>query len=499
MSDILSRRVEDSQTHDYSDFREIESQKESQGHVMIVDDDIDMQMFIRKVLMTDGHQVTVCASAMEALKLLDPSQEPELEVDLVLSDINMPVMDGLSFVKAVKDVRPEIPLIMLTAYGSIENAVEAMRRGAYDYITKPFKIADIRATVQRTLNHKRLEQENTILRREVRRAWSLGDMIGKSPQMQSVFDLVRRVARGTSNVLILGESGSGKEMVARAIHNDGPRAKKPFVALNCAAIPEQLLESELFGHAKGSFTGAIAQKRGLFEEANGGTIFLDEIADMDIALQAKLLRVIQERKIRPVGQNTFKNIDVRIIAATHKDLRSLIAKGQFREDLYYRLSVIPIQIPPLRDRTEDIPLFADYFVKKFAAANGSRVTGFTKAGMSQLLSHPWEGNVRQLENAIERAVILCDDILIDETHLSFLQQPNVSPMMMMDSSAMPAIAMETSDPAAASVLNIREMEKRCLKAALQKAGGKKEKAAQILGISRKTLYRKEKEYGLSTT
>jgi len=473
----------------------IDTTKQTTGHILVVDDDTNMQMFLKKFLSAEGHLVTTCSSAAEALTFIEPNSHiveasSESDIDLILTDVNMPEMNGHSLLKSVKESRPEIPVIMITAFGTIESAVDAMRRGAHDYVTKPFKLADIRATINRTLNYRKLEKENSILRKEVKRSWTLGDMIGKSQQMQSVFDVIKRVSKVTANVLILGESGTGKEMVARAIHNDGPRAKKPFVAINCAAIPENLLESELFGHAKGSFTGAINQKRGLFEEADGGTIFLDEIADMDFSLQAKLLRVIQERKVRPVGQNTFKSIDVRIIAATHKDLKSSIAEGLFREDLFYRLSVIPILIPPLRERAEDIPMFADYFLKKYAAANGSPVTGFTKAAMSRLICLPWEGNVRQLENTIERAVILCDDALIDESHISFLQV--VSPELEKNG----VVKTTSAEPDMSGSLTLNEMEKRCLELALKKAGGKKEKAAQILGISRKTLYRKEREYGL---
>jgi len=456
--------------------------KKLTGHVLVVDDDAEMQLILRRLLTSEGHRVTTCSSGVEAQKFLSQPISSENDFDLVLSDINMPEMNGLDFIKYVKETRIDMPIVMITAFGSIESAVEAMKGGAYDYLTKPLKGEDLFATVNRTLNFRNLEKENIFLRKEVKQSWSLGDMIGKSPQMQAIFDLVRRVSQVTANVLILGESGTGKEMVARAIHNEGVRSHRPFVAINCAAIPEDLLESELFGHAKGSFTGAIAQKRGLLEEADGGTIFLDEIGDMDMSLQAKLLRVIQERKIRPVGQNTYRDIDVRIIAATHRDLKSEIAKGRFREDLYFRLSVIPIIIPPLRERTEDIPLFAEHFLKKYALANNSKANSFSKQAMAKLLSLPWEGNVRQLENTVERAVILCDGQLIDENHISFMQATQRE---------------ESFDIQNMGVLTFKEMEKRCLEQALQKAGGKKEKAAQFLGISRKTLYRKEKEFGLT--
>lgn len=455
------------------------------ARILVVDDDEDMQTLLDKILSKDGHQVTICSSAIKALSILgigEAASGTHLadNFDLILSDINMPLMDGIKFVEAVKDVHKDLPIIMITAYGSIESAVAAMRKGAYDYLTKPLKIDDLRATIKRTLEFRNLEQENILLRKEMKKVWSIGDMIGKSQSMQLVFDLVRRVSQVNSNVLILGESGTGKEMVARAIHNEGVRAGKPFVAINCAAIPENLLESELFGHAKGSFTGAIAQKRGLFEEANGGTIFLDEIGEMDGSLQAKLLRVIQERKVKPVGQNTMKSVDVRIIAATHRNLKEAIRQKKFREDLYYRLSVIPIGLPPLRERTGDIPLFVEHFLRKYSIANNSPARSISKVAMAKLMSQPWEGNVRQLENVIERAVILCDDSTVDVRHISFLDAPISKP--------------NGTEAVESDTLSLREMEKRLLIQALKKAEGKKERAAKMLGISRKTFYRKEKEY-----
>jgi two-component system response regulator HydG len=334
--------------------------------------------------------------------------------------------------------------------------------------------------VERAKEKQRLIRDNKALREEVQKSWSLGSIVGKSPGMKAVFDLVTRVSQVTSNVLVMGESGTGKELVARAIHEGGPRAKKPFIAINCSAIPEALLESELFGHAKGSFTGAIQKKLGLFEEAEGGTLFLDEIGDMNVQLQAKLLRVIQERKLRAVGDNQVTDIDVRIIAATHKDMKAAMKEGRFREDLFYRLSVIPIVIPPLRDRREDIPLLAEHFLKKFVAANNIKMSGFTKEAMSLLMSMRWEGNVRELENLIERAVVL-------------------SPGPMIQASDFPAVHVDLSEDAFVQSTTdfpaLEQLEKRYIRAVLDKTGGRKDQAAQILGISRRTLYRKEREYG----
>jgi DNA-binding NtrC family response regulator len=453
------------------------------GRILIVDDDEDILVFLRSYLGSIGYEVITCLSGAAALNLFEDSTT---EFDLILADVNMPKMTGHVLLTELKKIRPEIPVIMISAYGNIESAVEAMKIGAHDYLRKPLKEAEIGATIGRALSYRDLVKENQQLRKAALKSTSLGEMIGKSVQMQQVFDLVRRVSKVTANVLILGESGTGKEMVARAIHFESSRAKKPFVAINCAAIPEQLLESELFGHAKGAFTGAIAQKLGLFEEADGGTIFLDEIADMNVGLQTKLLRVIQEKKVRPVGQNILKAIDVRIIAATHKNLKKSITAGTFREDLYYRLSVVPIHIAPLRDRPEEIPVFADHFLKKFSARHGQKISGFTKSAMAILMEMPWEGNVRQLENTIERAVILCDEANIDESHINFLQA----------TSGDKELGLSEDGENFPKTLQLCEIEKICVTNALKRAGGKKDKAASLLGISRKTLYRKEKEFGL---
>ena len=322
------------------------------GNVVVIDDEQEMRSLLEDFLVGEGYHVHPFASAVDALKALSPGgplgAETELgDIDALISDIKMPQMDGLELTAQLRQVRPEIPIILMTAFGSVETAIEAMRRGAFHYVVKPLKLAEMGVNVERAVEHRKLQRDNSALRQEVKRSWSMGTLIGKSAGMKSVFDLVSRVSQVTANVLITGESGTGKEMVARAIHESGPRAQKPFVAINCTAIPETLLESELFGHAKGSFTGAIQQKRGLFEEAAGGTLFLDEIGDMNVLLQSKLLRVIQEKKVRAVGENIARDVDVRIIAATHKDLKAAIKDGRFREDLFYRLSVIPIVIPPL--------------------------------------------------------------------------------------------------------------------------------------------------------
>lgn len=462
--------------------------KAKKGHLVVVDDDKEMRGLLRDFLTKDGYLVTSFPSAVEALRALRPGGplEPEKgeEVDVIISDIQMAQMDGMEFLKAIKAERPGIPLILATAFGSVDSAIEAMKNGAYHYIVKPFKLAELSIMVAHAMDRRNLTLENQILRKEMKKTWGIADMLGKSAPMKAVFDLITRVSGSTANVLVTGESGTGKEMVARAIHSLGPRASKPFVAINCTAIPETLLESELFGHAKGSFTGAIGKKKGLIEEANGGTLFLDEIGDMSPPLQAKLLRVIQERKIRPVGDNTSYDVDVRIIAATHKDLKAAIREGRFREDLYYRLSVIPVAIPPLRERTEDIPLLAEHFLRKYAAANGQgKIEGFTKAAMAKLMTLRWEGNVRELENIVERAIVLCPSNFIDVGDIPDPESASPEALVGQVSGDFPSLA---------------ELEKRYIKLVLQKSSGRKDKAAEMLGINRRTLYRKEREYGWVT-
>jgi DNA-binding NtrC family response regulator len=462
------------------------SDKSMNGRIVIVDDDGEMRALLGDFLSKQGYEITPFKLATEALAALSPKGElargtERGDLDLILSDIKMPEMDGLEFTSRIQGLRPEVPVILMTAFGSIETAIEAMKRGAYHYIVKPFKLAEIDVSVKRACEHRALQRENVVLRQELKQNWALGGVIGKSPGMRSVFDLVQRVSQATANVLITGESGTGKEMIARAIHENGARAKKPFIAINCTAIPDTLLESELFGHAKGSFTGAIQRKRGLFEEASGGTLFLDEIGDLDVTLQAKLLRVIQEKKVRAVGENVARDVDVRLLAATHKDLKTAMKEGRFREDLFYRLSVIPIVIPPLRERKEDIPLLADYFLKKYSAANGAKVTSFTKKAIAKLMGLRWEGNVRELENVIERAIVLSPGPYIDDTDIP---------------SGTEVSAEEFFSGATSDYPTIEQLEKRYIQLILEKTAGRKDKAAQILGMNRRTLYRKEREYGL---
>ncbi|MCX7977565.1 MAG: sigma-54 dependent transcriptional regulator [Bdellovibrionaceae bacterium] len=451
------------------------------SHIVVVDDDKEMGAVLSDYLKSSGHTVHTFTSAQTALESLEKGVEFPIEsVNLIITDLRMPGMDGLSFLERCRQMFPDIPVILVTAFGSIDSAIEATRRGAFHYITKPFKLSEIGLNIDRALEFREIARQNKVLRKEARSSHSFAGIIGKSAPMQAVFDLIQRVSPSTANVLIQGESGTGKELVARAIHQLGPRAKRPFVAINCTAIPDTLLESELFGHAKGSFTGAIQRKAGLFEEANGGTLFLDEIGDMDMGLQAKLLRVIQEKRIRAVGDNQDRPVDVRLIAATHKDLKSAIREGRFREDLYYRLSVIPILIPPLRHRPEDIPFLAHHFLEKYSALNGAKVTGFSREAMNVLVSLPWEGNVRELENVIERAVVLCRGSQIEVSDLPKGDRTTVESLFGQMSEELPTLY---------------DFEKRYIRFVLDKTGGRKERAANILGINRRTLYRKEREYG----
>ena len=452
-------------------------------NIVVIDDDREMRALLKDFFSGQGFAITEFPTAKEALARFESPATDLDGIHLIISDINMPGMSGLEFAERFRRINAKIPVILITAFGSIETAIDAIRKGAFDYVVKPFKLDELSVTVNRALEFGQLRRENKVLRDEIRQSHSFAGILGKSPSMQEVFDLIKRVAPANANVLIAGESGTGKERVARAIHDLGPRAKKPFVAINCTAIPDTLLESELFGHAKGSFTGAVQRKRGLFEEAEGGTIFLDEIGDMDLSLQAKLLRVIQEKKVRAVGENVDRPIDVRILAATHKDLKQAIKNATFREDLYYRLSVIPIVIPPLRHRKEDIPLLADFFLKKYAAENGAKVQGFSKAAVARMMDLPWEGNVRELENLIERCVVLAKGEMIEEGDLP------TGPVADTES---------VFAGASSQLITLEELEKRYMRFVLEKTGGKKEKAAQILGVNRRTLYRKEREYGWAT-
>jgi DNA-binding NtrC family response regulator len=375
-------------------------------------------------------------------------------------------------------MRPETPVVLMTAFGSIDSVIESMRAGAFDYITKPFEAESVMITIDRAIEHRALEEENRRLRRAVDQTSAFGDLIGASPAMREIFALIRKVAHSRASVLITGESGTGKEVVARTIHYHGSRSANPFIPINCTAIPEGLLESELFGHVRGAFTGAHTSKQGLFEKAKGGTLFLDEIGDMGLGLQSKLLRVLQDREIRPVGSTQSTKIDVRIITATNRDLQKEMEEERFREDLYYRLNVIPIHIPPLRERPEDLPLLVDAFVRKHADGVRQHVS---RAAMERLMKYPWKGNARELENVIERALALSSGDQIDLDDL---------PVTDLDEGGGRAAANEFPRSAAQRRLSLREVEDLYIEEVMRLTGGNKVQAAKILGIDRKTLYRR---------
>ncbi len=444
--------------------------------VLVVDDEPAMREMLVSLLEEAGIGGRTAGSAKEALEATQ-----EQEFDAVLSDIRMPERDGVALMAELREVRPETPVILMTAFGSIDSAVEAMREGAFDYITKPFKRGAVLASLERAFERRALEQENRRLRRALDKTTSFGDLIGASPAMHEIFALIRKISSSRSNVLVTGESGTGKEVVARTIHFTGSRAAAQFVPINCTAMPEGLLESELFGHVRGAFTGAHASKRGLFEEASGGTIFLDEIGDMSPALQSKLLRVLQDHEIRPVGGNKAVRVDVRVIAATNKDLRAEIAAGRFRQDLYYRLNVIAIHIPPLRERPEDIPLLAEAFLRRHAP---DHTASLSREALELLKHQPFEGNARELENAIERALLLASGNVIQASDLPFGAATSAR------GAASRPPEQELLETAVERRMSLRELGELYTDRILELVNGNKVRAARILGINRRTLYRR---------
>jgi DNA-binding NtrC family response regulator len=448
--------------------------------VLVVDDEEAIRKLIREFLHRDGHDTLEAAGAKEALEMLD-----EHLPDLVVCDLKMPKMDGLALVEAARKRDPSLAIIMLTGHGTIETAVEAMRRGAIDFVEKPVAMEALHAAVRRGLRDQALRREVLQLRSEqCTRIGEMGNvLIGSSPKMRHVFRTIKQVAKSrTTTVLIQGESGTGKELIAKSIHLCSDRREERFMDINCAALTETLLEAELFGYEKGAFTGAVTQgKTGLFEAAGGGTVFLDEIGEMSLPLQAKLLRVLQEKRFKRVGGIDDVEIDVRIIASTNRDLEQLVEEGKFRLDLYYRLRVIPIAVPPLRDRKEDIMPIADHYLDLFGAAMGKRVTGLTREARTSLESHMWPGNVRELKNVMERAVILCPTDTIGLESLLFGGSPSESKAK---------VAFDLRD------LSIAEMERQLIHKVLENTAWKRAEAARILGINRTTLYNKIRDYEL---
>lgn len=436
---------------------------------------------LKDTLEAAGYQALLSGDGQEGIKRFR-----EEKVDLVLTDLKLPKKDGLAVLSAVKESNPLIPVIIMTAYGTIDIAVKAIKDGAFDFITKPFDTDHLIHLIKKALNNQRLLTENMLLKEEFSFRLGMPTIIGKSEKILEAAKKVQKVAGTKTTVLLLGESGTGKELFARAIHYLSPRKDFPFVPINCAAIPKELLESELFGYEKGAFTGAETRKLGKFELADKGTIFLDEIGEMDITLQSKIMRVIQEGEIERVGAVKTIKVDVRIIAATNRDIEKAVLEGRFREDLYYRLNVFPITIPPLRERMEDIPLLVDYFIKKYSAEMKVPEKGISKEAMDILLKYTWKGNVRELENTVERAIILCDGNTIEPEHIV------LSPLSQNELDTLP---LEGSlEDTAREALRIAETKR--IKKALLETKGNKSKAAEILNVSYKTLLTKIKEYGI---
>jgi len=440
--------------------------------VLVVDDEVIIRDSLRDWLTDANYQVFTAENGAKALEII---QQQGLRI--VIADLVMPGMDGIELMKRAKEISPNVEVIIVTAYGSIPTAITAMREGAYDYIEKPFCPERAEILIDKLVEHQELIEENLSLHQKLEERYRFENIIAKSPKMQQVIEVIKVVARSNATVLITGETGTGKEVVARAIHSQSHRHGKPFVALSCAALPESLLESELFGHEKGSFTGAYAQKKGKFEVANRGTLFLDEIGEMSANIQVHLLRVLEEKEFTRVGGNEPIKVDVRVISATNRDMKQAIASGQFREDLYYRLNVVNIELPPLRERREDIPLLAQHFLKKFAVENQKEIAGFSPEATDFLLRYDWPGNVRELENTIERAVILAQNPVIEVADLT---QQNLMPAHPIS----PAIS-------------LKQVEKNHILNVLTETGGNYTEAARILGISRMTLYNKAKAYRLN--
>ncbi len=445
-------------------------------HILVVDDDSYVRESTEEILRRKGYQVDTSANGKDALVRLD-----EADFDLILSDIKMPEMDGIELLAAAKGKYPDIHVIMMTAFGSVDNAVEAMRKGAYDYIQKgSADPTEIELVVERALKYQDSQRENKRLRSELQDKYSFNNMIGKAHNMEQVFDLIDTVADSRATVLVTGESGTGKELVARALHYNSSRRSAPFIRLNCAALPKDLMESELFGHEKGAFTGAIKQTRGRFEMADGGTLLLDEISEIDPALQAKLLRVLQEREFERIGSTQTIKVDVRIVATTNRDLQKEVEAGNFREDLYYRLNVIEMGLPPLRERKEDIPALVQNFVAKYNEENGKRITGVADATLDALLAYDWPGNIRELENYTERAVVVArgEALAPDDYPQRLTSGP------------------QGRDDGGIHVgMTVQEMERRLIMKTLESCQGNRTEAAGMLGISTRTLRNKLHEYG----
>ncbi len=456
--------------------------------VLIVDDSPDIRFAMSEVLKTKGFCVESASDGQEAIDILDTRF-----FDIVLTDLSMPRKSGMDVLKFVTEHSPETICIIITGYGTIQGAVEALKLGAYDYLCKPIKPDEVIILIDKALEIRNLRRENKNLKKELKNKYGFKNIIGSSPAMKEVFSLIEKVADTDSTVLITGESGTGKELIAHAIHYASDRKDKPFIPVNCAAIPEELLESELFGHEKGAFTHAIKTRIGRFELANKGTIFLDEIGEMSPSLQVKLLRVLQERKFERVGGVKTISVDIRVVAATNKDLETEVKEGKFREDLFYRLNVIPIHIPPLRERPSDIPLLVDYFLRKYSKGKGRKVEGVSEDAMKILMKYDWPGNVRELENIIERLVILSNGKTIKKEDLPIQIIEKVGAQI---STALPTGEMEIPEEGLSLSEAVSNLEKTLILKALERTGGIKNRAAKLLKMNRTTLIEKMKKLGL---
>ena len=455
------------------------------SRILVVDDEDSIREFLEIMLKKENYEVTTAEDGLRAKEIL-----AKKSFDMVISDMQMPNMTGIELLKHVKESYPDLVFMMITAFGTTETAVDAMKMGAYDYVTKPFKIDEVRLNIANALRSKNLETEVRILKKELVKEYSFQNMIGNSPAMHSIFDMVKRVSQAPTNVLITGESGTGKEVVAKAIHYNGPLKDKPFVTINCGAIPENLMESEMFGHKKGSFTGAITDKVGLFEVADGGTLFLDEVGELPLTIQVKLLRAIQERIIRRVGATDDMKVEVRIIAATNRNLEEMVAKGGFRQDLFYRLNVIGIRTPALRERQDDIPLLANHFLQKYNNKLGKSIASISTEAMEILKNYNYPGNVRELENMIERTVALeSGSTILPE---SLPPMVNTSQGRKMASSN----EIEMGDNGLDLDKVMGQIEKELLIKAIHSAGGVKKKAAKLLHISFRSMRYRIEKYNL---
>jgi two-component system NtrC family response regulator/two-component system response regulator HydG len=446
------------------------------ARVLVIDDEVKAAEALETLLREDGYDVAKAHDALSGLALLE-----KVDADVVLTDLRMPGMDGLELLSKIKQLRPETLVILMTAYGTVKTAVRAVKMGAEDYLGKPIDMEELEVVLQKALEKKSLVEEAKNLRERLAGKYRFDNLVGESPQMLSAFEAIRQVAPSSASVLLLGESGTGKALFAQALHQNSPRRNKPFVKVACAALPETLLESELFGHEKGAFTGALYTRAGRFEMADGGTLFLDEIGDISPTVQVKLLRFLQEREFERVGGNRTFKVDVRIVCATHRDLEKKLQDGSFREDLYYRLNVIQIHVPPLRERPGDIPILAHHFLRRYADANGKDVRRISDEALALLLRHRWPGNVRELENAIERAVVLASQPTLEAEHFPTLRQP---------STATATAGLGVRIPGS----SFAEIEREAILRTLEAVDGSTSRAAAMLGISPRKIQYKLKEY-----